>query len=87
MIAKIETPAECKQAVGIDHGMELVHDFTGEPRNYLHEISIPKADVDGIYCLIDAGYTQHHGYIAKDDTPMWVYVKQYPLMVAEWLTA
>lgn len=84
--AKIETPAEIVVPMtGIaDHGLKLVHEMGGKPRNYLHEVSIERHEQDAIRFLDAAGYAQNSGWIGKDGRKYWLYTKSFPLSVAAW---
>lgn len=85
MIEKIETPIEIRIPVKTikDYGLELVHDLTGQPRNYLHLVGIRGADNVGKKYLHDAGYHILIGFkIGK--TQWWEYTKRFPLSVGKW---
>ena len=65
--AKVTTPIDISvPMVGImDHGLTLVHDMTGAPRNYLHEVSFADGDHrDTVRYLQGAGYSYRCGWIA-----------------------
>jgi len=68
----------------VDHGLVLVHELDGSPRNYLHEVSIKDQDYDAQEYARDAGYHLSHGWVDQDGQQYWVYRKSYPLGVAEW---
>jgi hypothetical protein len=83
--AQIKTPVEILTPVDtMDHGLSLVHDMTGAPRNYLHEVSVRRHEQDAIRYLMAAGYAQRCGWVAKDGTLYWTYSKPFPLTVAAW---
>ena len=85
--AQIKTPVEIAvPMVGVqDHGLTLVHGMGGEPRNYLHEVSIGRDEQDAIRYLQSAGYAQRCGWIRQSDGhAMWSYTKPFPLTVAAW---
>jgi hypothetical protein len=67
----------------IDHGMVLVHELGGNPRNWLHEVSVRRWQQDSIRFLEAAGYIQHHGWV-RDGEAFWIYTKPYPLSVLAW---
>lgn len=83
--AQIKTPVEITvPMVGImDHGLSLVHEMGGKPRNYLHEVSIERWEQDAIRYLESAGYAQRCGWV-KDGKSYWTYGKPFPLTVASW---
>lgn len=58
----------------IDHGTTLVHGITGEPRNLLHEISIPRSSTD-----IPQGYSYRSGWMDRDGSKWDLYCKQLPV--------
>lgn len=58
----------------IDHGTTLVHSITGEPRNLLHEISIPRD-----HTMRREGYTYQSGWVDKDGRKWNLYTKQLPI--------
>jgi len=68
----------------IDHGVELVHELGGKPRNYLQTVSIPDDDIQGncgmrrLARLSDFGFKCQSGYRNRD-TQYWVYVRQLSL--------
>lgn len=67
----------------MDHGLSLVHDMGGEPRNYLHEVSFRDSDHVAKMLLADAGYQYRCGWI-RDGRQMWTWTKRFPLTVATW---
>ena len=83
-ITTIRTPIEIQTPFPLrvkDHGLALVHDIAGKPRNWLHEVSVRDSDTQAINYLADAGYSEHSGW-RTDGTQWWVWVKAYPLDVA-----
>lgn len=82
---KIQTPIEIAIpfAEAVDHGMVLVHELGGKPRNYLHEVSIPEGYCTSSAYMQDAGYTKDYGY-RKDGQQYWVWRKAFPLSVSRW---
>ena len=70
-------------AEAIDHGMVLVHEMNGNPRNWLHEVSIPEGYCTSAAYMQDAGYSKDYGY-RKDGEQYWVWRKAFPLGVATW---
>ncbi len=85
--AQFKTPVEIAiPMVGIqDHGLSLVHDMGGAPRNYLHEVSIGRDEQDAIRYLMSAGYAQRCGWVRPEDKQlMWTYSKPFPLTVSAW---
>jgi hypothetical protein len=85
--AKIVSPVEVIVPFpeAIDHGMNLVHEMGGKPRNYLHEVSIPEGYCTSSAYMQDAGYSKDYGY-RKDGEQYWIWRKAYPLSVAKWDT-
>jgi hypothetical protein len=88
---EITTPIEMKTPAGtIDHGMVLVHELGGKPRNYLHKVSVERTETQAIRILQDGGYAQHSGWIDRpaqgggSGKAYWLYTKPYPLTVASW---
>ena len=88
----LETPVELGVPPGVkDHGLKLVHEMGGKPRNYLHEVSVRKGSRHAIELLQDGGYKEQSGWVSREDdageggTEWWLYVKQYPLSVVEWV--
>jgi len=67
----------------MDHGLTLVHEMGGAPRNYLHEVSIQRHEQDAIRYLQSAGYAQRCGWV-KEGKEFWTYCKPFPLTVAAW---
>lgn len=65
-----------------DHGLELVHDMSGQPRNYLHQVSVVAGSEADAYCR-DAGYRFSSGY-PRGWVQMKVYTKEFPLYVGDW---
>jgi hypothetical protein len=93
---QLKTPVDISiPMVGIlDHGLSLVHDLGGTPRNYLHEVSIGRDEQDAIRYLQSAGYSQRCGWIGdrrvgmgtigEEGRAYWTYSKPFPLTVAAW---
>ena len=83
---KITTPADIGAPTGtLDHGLTLVHEIGGTPRNYLHEVSVERGNVQAMRLLADGGYEQTSGWIEyHSKTAYWLYAKPYPLEVAKW---
>lgn len=79
---EIQVPAFACPDV-IDHGLTLVHEMGGEPRNYLHEVSIPAYSQSAESLVSDFGYAYSCGYY-KDGRQYKVYLRQFGLMVAAW---
>jgi hypothetical protein len=84
---KLATPPEIRIPVIVDgmqdHGLHLVHEIGGKPRNYLHEVSIPHGHQEAVGYLEAAGYNKARGWV-KDGIQHWVWSKTYPLVVAKW---
>jgi hypothetical protein len=83
---KIDAPAEIRTPFPMrvkDHGLTLVHDINGAERNWLHEVSVRETDTQAINYLVDAGYSESHGW-RRGRTQWWVWTKPYPLDVARW---
>jgi hypothetical protein len=87
----IPTPVDVGTPAGtIDHGMTLVHELGGKPRNYLHQVSVERTDTQAIRLLQASGYAQHSGWIDRPaqgggtGNAYWLYCKPYPLTVARW---
>ena len=68
----LRCPFECS-----DHGLTIVHELTGKPRNYLHEVSVREGASAEAF-LKERGYTQHTGHVDKDGQS-WTYIKQISL--------
>lgn len=83
--ATIKTPVELNVPVkGVnDHGLTLVHELGGTPRNYLHEVSASAGNTEAQNYLLDAGYRQSHGY-RVGGRQWWVWAKRFPLSVGTW---
>lgn len=89
----IKTPPEIEVPFRdvIDHGLTLVHEIGGRPRNWLHEVSVPGTpDVVEDYLML-AGYSRNRGWTrdasepgAKRREQFWVWVKAFPLSVSAW---
>lgn len=58
----------------IDHGTTLVHGIDGDPRNSLHEISVPREQTEK-----PSGYTYMSGWVDKDGRKWDLYTKRLPL--------
>jgi hypothetical protein len=90
--AQIKTPIDIAiPMVGImDHGLSLVHEMGGAPRNYLHEVSVGRDEQDAIRYLQAAGYAQRCGWVGSPRSAgekgrtYWTYTKPFPLTVAGW---
>ncbi len=85
--AQIKTPIEIAiPMVDVqDHGLSLVHEIGGAPRNYLHEVSIGRDEQDAIRFLQSAGYAQRCGWVrTSDGRKFWTYSKPFPLTVGAW---
>ncbi|MGI9305550.1 MAG: hypothetical protein ACR2RB_23025 [Gammaproteobacteria bacterium] len=64
----------------VDHGMKVSRDFNGNPKHYVHEVSV-RSDAAGDQArefLYDAGYKYKYPW-ESDDRPMCLYIKSYPL--------
>lgn len=83
--AQMKTPIEVSiPMLGIqDHGLSLVHEIGGQPRNYLHEVSIEQWEQDAVRYLEAAGYAYRCGWV-KDGKAFSTYSKAFPLTVATW---
>ena len=83
--AQLKTPIEIVTPLANvqDHGLSLVHEMGGAPRNYLHEVSVERQDMNAIGYLLAAGYGQRCGWV-KDGKSFWTYTKAFPLTVAAW---
>lgn len=74
----LRCPFECS-----DHGLTIVHELTGQPRNYLHEVSVREGSQAEAF-LKERAYTQHTGHLDKN-VQVWTYVKQIGLdQAADW---
>src|SRR5260370_22279242 len=86
---KLITPLDITPpAAGIfDHGLTLVHEMGGAPRNYLHEVSFVDGDHrDTVRYLHGAGYSYRCGWRRREDgRQMWTFTKAFPLTVAAWI--
>lgn len=67
----------------VDCGLTLVHDCTGQPRNYLHEISV-RNDTETMTQLFRDGYKQDSGHKTDQGVQIWHFSKQFGLDVATW---
>ena len=63
----------------IDHGMNLVHDINGEPRNYLHEVSVPSKNHLERHILATSGFQFHVGWYDRDGEHRSSYVREVRL--------
>lgn len=62
----------------IVHTTEMSHDMTGEPLNYVEQISIPR-DNDNSQ-LIERGFHYHSGWMSREDGSKWdLYTKLIPV--------
>jgi hypothetical protein len=64
----------------IDHGLHLVHNMDGTPRNYLHEVSFKDDDRATRECLTKREYEYQYGF-NRHGTQYWCWVKRFPLDV------
>lgn len=63
----------------IDHGLELVHDMTGAPRNYLHSVSVPRRGLSP-----EAPFTYLHGWRDRESGVAYdVYTRRVELDALE----
>jgi G:T-mismatch repair DNA endonuclease (very short patch repair protein) len=63
-----------------DHGLELVHDIKGNPRNWLHEVSVLADDEASIAALERIGYRVAYGWRCPKTMHRYkVFQKKIPL--------